>query len=332
MIIGLTGRNGAGKGAMSDYLARKSFEALSLSDVIREELRTTGEPITRERLIEAGRELRVTYGPAVLAERILARLAPNKHYVIDSIRHPAEIEALRSRDGFVLVAVEAPLEVRFERNLERGREAEAQSLEAFRTLEEAELESSETEGQQLIRCEEMVDHIVANDSTLEVFYERIDRLVGSLLQGSTRPGWDEYFMSIAQVVSNRSNCIKRRVASVVVKDRRIISTGYNGTPRGTRNCNEGGCPRCNDLAPAGTALEECLCSHAEENAITQAAYHGISVREATLYSTYSPCLMCTKMIINAGITEVIYNESYPLGARAQALLKEAEVTIRQLQL
>ncbi|MCZ6701094.1 MAG: dCMP deaminase family protein [bacterium] len=139
-------------------------------------------------------------------------------------------------------------------------------------------------------------------------------------------------MSIAQVVSNRSNCIKRRVAAVVVKDRRIISTGYNGTPRGTRNCNEGGCPRCNDLAPAGTALEECLCSHAEENAITQAAYHGISVREATLYSTYSPCLMCTKMIINSGITEVIYNESYPLGARAQALLKEAGITIRQLHL
>ena len=332
MIIGLTGRNGAGKGAMADYLARKSFEAHSLSDVIREELRTSGEPITRERLIEAGRELRATYGPAVLAERILARLAPNKHYVIDSIRHPAEVEALRSREGFVLVAVEAPLEVRFERNLERGREAEAQSLEAFRTLEEAELESSETEGQQLIRCEEMADHVVVNDSTLEVFHERIDRLVGSLLQGSTRPGWDEYFMNIAQVVSSRSNCIKRRVAAVVVKDRRIISTGYNGTPRGTRNCNEGGCPRCNDLAPAGTALEECLCSHAEENAITQAAYHGISVREATLYSTYSPCLMCTKMIINAGIAEVIYNESYPLGARAQALLKEAGITIRQLHL
>ncbi len=139
-------------------------------------------------------------------------------------------------------------------------------------------------------------------------------------------------MNIAQVVASRSNCIKRKVAAVVVKDRRIISTGYNGTPRGTRNCNEGGCPRCNELAPAGTALEECLCSHAEENAITQAAYHGISVREASLYSTYSPCLMCTKMIINAGIAEVVYNEDYPLGARAQALLKEAGVILRQLQL
>ncbi|MFQ6672660.1 MAG: deaminase [Candidatus Tectimicrobiota bacterium] len=332
MIIGLTGRNGAGKGVMADYLARKSFEVTSLSDIIREELRARGEPITRERLIEAGRELRATYGPAVLAERTLARLAPHKHYVIDSIRHPAEVEALRSREGFVLVAVEAPLEVRFERNRERNREADPQSLEAFRALEEAELESPETEGQQLRRCEAMAERVVVNDSTLAVFHDRIDQLVRMLSQSATRPGWDEYFMSIAQVVASRSNCLKRKVAAIIVKDRRIISTGYNGTPRGTRNCNEGGCPRCNDLAPAGTALEECLCSHAEENAITQAAYHGISVRQATLYSTYSPCLMCTKMIINAGIDEVVYNEDYPLGARAQALLKEAGVTIRQLHL
>ncbi len=331
MIIGLTGRNGSGKGVAADYLARKSFEAFSLSDSLREERRARGGTSTRERLIEVGRELRATYGPAVLAERTVARLAPNKHYVIDSIRHPAEVEALRSREGFVLVAVEAPLEVRFDRNRARGREEEPLTLEAFRAVEEAELESPDLEGQQLVRCEEMADHTLLNDSTLEVFHQRIDQLVRLLLQGSSRPDWDEYFMNIAQVVATRSNCIKRKVAAVVVKDRRIISTGYNGTPRGTRNCNEGGCPRCNELAPAGTALEECLCSHAEENAITQSAYHGISVRGSTLYSTYSPCLMCTKMIINAGIVEVVYNEDYPLGARAQALLKEAGVVLRQLQ-
>lgn len=317
---------------MVDYLARKSFEAFSLSDILREELRSRGETVTRERLIEAGRQLRADYEPAVLAERTLARLTPNKNYVIDSIRHPAEVEALKSRTGFVLVSVEAPLEVRFERNRQRAREAEPMTLEAFRRVEEAELENPDLEGQQILRCEKLADYILVNDSTVEVFHERVDQLVRTLLQGSTRPGWDEYFMNIAQVVASRSNCIKRKVAAVVVKDRRIISTGYNGTPRGTRNCNEGGCPRCNELAPAGTALEECLCSHAEENAITQAAYHGISVSGATLYSTYSPCLMCTKMIINAGITEVVYNEDYPLGDTAQALIKEAGVFLRQLHL
>jgi dCMP deaminase len=329
MIIGLTGRNGAGKGEMASYLAKKSFEASSLSDILREELRNRGETITRERLIEVGRELRATYGPAVLAERALARLTPNKHYVIDSIRHPAEVEALRSRADFVLVAVEAPLEVRFERNRRRLRESDPQSLEEFRALEEKELESPDEWGQQIRACEEMADYVIVNDSSLEVFYQRIDKLVQKILQGSSRPSWDQYFMDIAQVVASRSNCLKRRVAAVVVKDRRIISTGYNGTPRGTRNCNEGGCPRCNELAPSGTSLEECLCSHAEENAITQAAYHGISLRGATLYSTYSPCLMCAKMIINAGIAEVVYNEDYPLAESAQALLKEAGVILRQ---
>ena len=96
------------------------------------------------------------------------------------------------------------------------------------------------------------------------------------------------------------------------------------------NCNEGGCPRCNSLAPSGTKLGECLCSHAEENAIVQAAYHGISVSSATIYSTFSPCLICTKMIINAGIAEVVYDLDYPLNDSAEALLKEAGATARRL--
>lgn len=145
-----------------------------------------------------------------------------------------------------------------------------------------------------------------------------------------RPSWDQYFMNIAEVVAQRSNCMKRQVAAVIVKDKRIISTGYNGTPRGTRNCNEGGCPRCNNLAPSGTGLEECLCSHAEENAITQAAYHGVAIKDSMLYSTFSPCLMCTKMIINAGIKEVVYNDEYPISEAVKNLYHEAGVKLRRI--
>lgn len=143
-----------------------------------------------------------------------------------------------------------------------------------------------------------------------------------------RPGWDRYFMDIAQVAAKRSNCSRRQVAAVLVRDKRIISTGYNGTPRGVRNCNDGGCPRCSSNAPSGSNLTECLCSHAEENAIVQAAYHGIMVKGATLYTTYSPCLLCAKMIINAGIVEVVYHERYSIDSTSMALLSEAGVKVR----
>ena len=147
-----------------------------------------------------------------------------------------------------------------------------------------------------------------------------------------RPSWDRYFMNIAEVVATRSNCIRRHVAAVIVKDGRIISTGYNGTPRGIKNCHEGGCKRCASTAPAGTKLGECLCSHGEENAIVQAAYHGIAVKDSTIYTTFSPCLICSKMIINAGIREVVYQKRYALDDSARKILKEAKIKTRALKI
>jgi dCMP deaminase len=178
---------------------------------------------------------------------------------------------------------------------------------------------------------ELADVVVENNGTLEDLHAGIQEALGQSFFFE-RPSWDEYFMSIARVVASRSNCVKRKVAAVITKDRRIISTGYNGTPRGVRNCNEGGCPRCNAFAEGGTRLDECLCSHAEENTITQAAYHGVTVRGGTIYSTLSPCLTCTKMIINAGIEEVVYSAEYPLGETALELLREAGVKLRNVGL
>jgi len=145
-----------------------------------------------------------------------------------------------------------------------------------------------------------------------------------------RPDWDEYFMGIAHAVATRSNCCRRQVAAIIVRDRRIVSTGYNGTPRGIRNCHEGGCPRCSSDTPSGQGLGECLCSHGEENAIVQAAYHGIAVKGGTLYTTFSPCLLCAKMIINAGIREVVYHDRYSVDGTARRLLQEAGIILRPL--
>ena len=144
-----------------------------------------------------------------------------------------------------------------------------------------------------------------------------------------RPDWDTYFLDIAHVVARRGNCRRRQVAALIVREKRIISTGYNGTPRGIRNCVDGGCARCAGDSASGQNLGDCVCAHAEENAIVQAAYHGIAVRGATLYCTISPCLMCCKMIINAGIEEVIYEHEYHFSGQARALLGEAGVKVRQ---
>jgi len=329
MIIGLTGKNGSGKTVVCDYLKSRGFVYRSLSDEIRKEIQKRGGEIDRNTLIETGNSLRKEFGPAVLAERMMAGLDEDQNYVMDSIRNPSEVKALKTRKDFTLIGLETDQEIRFRRSSERGRENAARTLEQFLEEESRELESKDPTRQQLNATQGLADLIVSNNGTLEELHRKLDQLLPPLMSRFERPSWDEYFMSIAKVVAMRSNCIKRKVAAIIVKDKRVISTGYNGTPRGARNCNEGGCPRCNSLAESGTALEECLCCHGEENAITQAAYHGIRLKGATLYTTFSPCLLCTKMIINSGISEVVYNLEYPLNDRARTLLRECGITLRQ---
>jgi len=330
MLIGLTGRNAAGKGEVAKYLRARSFYYYSLSDAIRDEIRSRGQQPTRELLIQVGNELRHRFGAAVLAERILQGIEDDKNYVIDSIRNPAEVDAFRRAKHFRLIRVEAPIEMRFQRTVARGRESDPMKFEKFVELENREAVGDEA-SQNLAQVEQLADEILVNDGSLDQLYPKIDELVSRLLREVQRPDWDHYFMSIAKVAASRSNCIKRKVAAVIVRDKRVISTGYNGTPRGTRNCNEGGCPRCNNMAAAGTGLDECLCSHGEENAIVQASYHGVSVKDAVIYTTFAPCLMCAKMIINAGIREVIYNIEYPLNDAAFRLFNEAGVLVRKLK-
>ena len=147
-----------------------------------------------------------------------------------------------------------------------------------------------------------------------------------------RPTWDEYFMEIAHVVAKRANCSRRQVAAVIVKENHLLSAGYNGTPRGVRNCFDGGCPRCSGHAPSGTGLDECLCVHAEQNAICQAARYGINVSGSTIYVTISPCLTCAKLIINAGIREVVYGGDYTAFVdTVKKMFREAGVKFRSFR-
>jgi len=334
IIIGLTGENCAGKGTVADYLARKGFYYYSLSDAIREELASEGKEITRDALIAKGNEMRRNFGSDVLAKRTIAKLQADRNYVVDSIRNPAEAKALLATGKMTLIYVTAPDQTRFERMKQRKREGDPRSFEAFRTIDKLEIDGKDEHGQRLTEVFALATKKLVNSGDFKEIYDAVDEALAEMSSEfkHTRPSWDLYFMNIAKVVASRSNCVKRHVAAVIVKDKRIISTGYNGTPRGIKNCSEGGCPRCNSFADSGTKLEECVCSHGEENAIVQASYHGISIKDSTIYTTFSPCLMCTKMIINSGMREVVYNSNYPLGEMSLKLLKEAGIIVRQVKL
>ncbi len=147
----------------------------------------------------------------------------------------------------------------------------------------------------------------------------------------SRPSWPEYFMGIAGMVAARSTCLRRHVGAILVKERRILATGYNGAPSGVRHCEEVGCLRQDNSVPSGTRHELCRGLHAEQNAIIQAAYHGISITGSTLYCTNKPCVICSKMLINAGIRTICYDQGYndPL---ADQMLEEAGVEMVRLSI
>ncbi|MBW1796983.1 MAG: cytidine/deoxycytidylate deaminase family protein [Deltaproteobacteria bacterium] len=147
----------------------------------------------------------------------------------------------------------------------------------------------------------------------------------------SRPSWNEYFMSITKMVARRSTCLRRQVGAILVKDKRILATGYNGAPSGLRHCEEVGCLREDTSIPSGQRHELCRGLHAEQNAIIQAAYHGFSIRGAMLYCTNKPCVICSKMLINAGISKILYEDGYD-DHLADQMLREANIEIERFVL
>ena len=142
-----------------------------------------------------------------------------------------------------------------------------------------------------------------------------------------RPSYDEYFMEMSYVVSKRSTCMRRKVGAILVKDKHILSTGYNGAPKGLPHCSEVGCLREQRNVPSGERHELCRGLHAEQNAIIQAAVFGVSIKGSILYCTNTPCVVCVKMLINAGVKEIVYSGEYP-DELAKKMLNESDIKLR----
>lgn len=151
-----------------------------------------------------------------------------------------------------------------------------------------------------------------------------------MLRKDNRPSWEDYFMDIAVLVSKRSTCIRRSVGAVIVKGKRILSTGYNGAPSGISHCLDVGCLRETMDIPSGERHELCRGIHAEQNAIIQAALYGVSIKDATVFCTNLPCSICAKMIINAGIKKIVYLYGYA-DSMSRDMLEEADINLIKLE-
>lgn len=315
MFIGLTGYMGSGKGAVADYLVKRGLKYISLSDIVRSEAAKRNVSNTRENLQAIGNELREDNGAGVLGMRIREAIKNDpttKYWVIDSIRNPAEVEELRKLGYFYLLGVTAKKETLIKRLLERKRETETELTEA-EVRAKLEKESGKGEplsGQQISKCLDTCDFFIINEGTFVDLEKKINHFIG-LLSGTDRPSFDETFMEIAYTWAKRATCLRRKVGAVIAKDKQQLTAGYNGAPRGMPHCAElGGCLREKLGIPSGQRHELCRGTHAEQNAITQAAKFGINIEGGTLYCNTYPCVICAKMILNAGIKKVVYDSNY----------------------
>ncbi|KAJ8900752.1 hypothetical protein NDN08_000053 [Rhodosorus marinus] len=233
-----------------------------------------------------------------------------------------DVDRLSNVSMSFILAIDAPHGVRWRRQMERG----GGRLEDFVKESDSLMYDCENKGTPLRTWMRKATLRALNQGSLEEFYSQLE---GLDLRNPVhaRPSWDMYFLQLAVLASKRTNCMKRAVGAVIVKNNRVVSTGYNGTPSGLKNCSEGGCKRCNSFARMGLSLDACLCLHAEENAIIEAG--SSRCEDATLYSSLFPCLACTKLIMQVGITRLIYNSSYATDERAEAMMISSGIQVLQ---
>jgi len=302
MLIGLVGHPSSGKRTVAEMLQKMGFYYISFSDILTEELTKKGMPITEENLTKIKEELISRQGADYLAKKAVEQLKDGENYVLTAMTLPEELNLLEKREDFLLVKITKSIK---------------DNQNDYSIISQAKV-------------------VLLNNSTKEKLSEKVEKLVKDWLfkLQDSRPDWDHYFMNIAEQVKMRCNCLSAKKGAIIVKDKMILSTGYNGTPKGIKHCTEGGCPRCTSRhlgkIKSGVYSEPCICVHSEENAIIQAAYNGTSTKGSIMYTTFTPCTNCAKMIINAGIVEVIAKVAYPDDIGTQ-LLKEAGVKLRVLR-
>jgi dCMP deaminase len=310
VILGLIGLPSAGKRTVvAELCTNHGFECIEIAD-------PNGVPSIGS--LDLNSPVTKTVAKTVSEAAELAMSNWNKNHVLLGLNFSEEtIEFFKKKPLFVMMLVQAPTLQRFQRS------GSPQPLEQFIADDDVFLVDPE-----FIRMQEACKIILSNDGSLEQLKTSLGRLeLGSPIW--IRPAWDFYFMSLANLASQRSNCMKRRVGAVIVADRKVVATGYNGTARNLKNCSDGGCPRCNGNVKCGQSLDTCLCLHGEENALLEAGAQ--RCQGATIYSTSTPCLGCTKRIIQVGIKRVVFDIEYSIDHNSKDLFDEAGVRLEKIE-
>ncbi len=327
MIIGVTGYLASGKDTVGDMLVEKKFVTFSCSDYLREVVKKRKLEITRDNLVEVGNELREKHGSGFLADELVKKIKEcqkeKDNFVIESIRTVQEVKTFQENfDDFILVFVDADPKIRYKRAKSRLREKEhINSFKEFIESEKREMDDKEeTNKQQLHKCKELAEIVINNDSSIEDLKKEVSELLVQLqIKYRNKPDWHRYFLNIAEDIAKRSTCLSAHGGVLIVKNNTILSTGYIGAPRNTKDCYERGyCIRRKLDIPSGHRYEICSSVHAEQNAIINASREGVSINGGTMYlfgykmyegikQFYNafPCFICKKMIINAGIKEFV---------------------------
>tara|TARA_Y100000034_G_scaffold134217_1_gene201992 strand:- start:45 stop:1127 length:1083 start_codon:yes stop_codon:yes gene_type:complete len=350
MIIGVTGTYAAGKGEIVNILVEKGFKHYSVRGFLEKELMNRGLSIDRDHMINLANELRERFGSSYLAEK-LYELAQRDggDVVIESLRNPGEIMALRAKKEFYLMAVDADPKIRYSRIPDRASSTDSVSFEKFIEQETREMESEDPNKQNLNKCISMSEIRLENNGSIGDLKIKVEKVLNdiqvsravkvennnnnnnNLSKKHVRPTWDEYFMSIADITGSRGTCDRGRAGCVIVRDKHILVGGYAGSPKGLPHCDEVGHLMKTVTHEDGSESRHCLrTAHAEQNAICQAAKLGIAIEGSTIYTRMTPCATCAKMIINVGIKRVVCEKIYHAGSESVRLFEDAGIKLEIL--
>jgi len=335
MIIGITGTLGAGKGTVVEFLKERGFEHFSVREFLVEEISKRGLEVNRDNMISVANDLRANNGASYIVEELYSKAkGKKKDVVIESVRCVGEVEALKGKTEFVLWAVDADMETRYARIIERKSSTDKVSFQDFVRQEESEMENADSLKQNLKGCIEMADVVFRNDWTVKELKGKVERALKKKADIFVRPSWDEYFIKIIDVIADRVTCDRARAGGggcVIVKDKRILVTGYVGSPPGCSHCDEIGHEFKGKVHEDGKITNHCVrTTHAEQNAICQAAKLGVSINGATLYGFMFPCYTCAKLIISSGIKRVVSVRDYHASGDSKRIFGEAGVEFELL--